>query len=45
MLCGPTVVLSYKFDVTTEKDDETQSVMPRVQSLHTQLYDSPLDVT
>ena len=34
------MVLQYKFEVT-EKD--AISVMPRVQSLHAQLYDSPLD--
>jgi len=34
--------LGYKFEVTAEPK-ETRSVMPRVQSTHTQLYDSPLD--
>jgi tripeptidyl-peptidase-2 len=34
--------LEYKFDVAGDKD-KPLSILPRVQSLHQQLYDSPLD--
>ena len=38
------MVLQYKFDVSGGKDGkEAVGVVPRVQSLHDQLYDSPLD--
>ena len=37
------MVLSYNFDIAPEGDAKEQSVVPRVQSLHNQLYDSPLD--
>ena len=36
-------VLSYSFEVAPEGDDKLQAVMPRLQTLHNQLYDAPLD--
>lgn len=37
------MVLTYAFEVQPGDNEETQSVIPRVASLHQQLYDSPLD--
>ena len=37
------MVLTYDFEVAPADKDETVAVMPRVQSLHDQIYDSPLD--
>ena len=37
------MVLRYDFDVSPEGDSKEQQVVPRLQSLHYQLYDSPLD--
>ena len=36
-------VLTYDFEVAPGDKEETLQVVPRVQSLHEQLYDSPLD--
>lgn len=37
------MVLTYKFDIAPEGDAKEQRIVPRVASLHHQLYDSPLD--
>ena len=37
------MVLTYDFEVAPGDKDETLPVVPRLQSLHQQLYDSPLD--
>ena len=37
------LTLSYSFEVAPDKEDKPQPVLPRVQALHSQLYDSPLD--
>lgn len=37
------LTLSYSFEMAPGTGDKPQPVLPRVQALHSQLYDSPLD--
>jgi len=37
------MVLTYDFEISLDKGEETRSVIPHVKALHDQLYDSPVD--